>query len=232
MLLQIIHHSSDLAPKNHKVTFDGSNRLIYVNYGVTDIHIKEDIYSDWKEWYLLRDNAKYPISMRTVGGDPIGVGAYTGDTYFLMNGWKLVVDITKVKITGVLFSDDYLSAYYDNQIKLQYPAQVSALVNTIMTKENIITGDLSSIDLTKLDVHVSSRMASDDPNMAAIKFKTDTINWQTVTDLHEEAFGKWIIDTSIIPHKLIFYRPDGVTELKRFSLLQDGDGSYLERTPI
>ena len=38
----------------HKVTFDGENRLIIINDGELNINVKQDIYSDWKEWALSR----------------------------------------------------------------------------------------------------------------------------------------------------------------------------------
>ena len=44
---------------NQKVTFDGENKRILVNEGVTDISVKSDIYSNWKEWMQVRENAKY-----------------------------------------------------------------------------------------------------------------------------------------------------------------------------
>lgn len=75
----------------HKVTFDGTNRLILVNYGETILDFKSDIYSAWKQWVMLQNhtqNAAYPQAMRSVGGDPIP-GGFLGSTFFLMNGWKL-----------------------------------------------------------------------------------------------------------------------------------------------
>lgn len=240
MLLQLLHHNSDLQIWNPKVTFDGENRLIIVNFEEINIAVKEDIYSAWKEWAMLRDNVKYPIAIRSVGGDPIGGSSQTGDTYFLINNWKLIIDLTKTIITGVLFSDNYITAYYDKFLNPQYPAKVSAIVNTIITKETVVTGDINSIstNLTNLQSQIDTRLAAanyivpDNTSIAAIKAKTDTINWQNITDLKDEAFGRWKIDTTTVPYSLIFYRPDGITELKRFNLSQDVDGNYIERIPI
>lgn len=72
----------------HKVTFDGENKLILINFGITDIDVAIDIYSDWKEWIRIRDNAKYEQAMRVVGGDPVGGGEFLGDNVFLINGWR------------------------------------------------------------------------------------------------------------------------------------------------
>jgi hypothetical protein len=89
----------------HKVTFDGINKRIIVNEGVTEVDIKEDVYSDWKEWVQVRDNAKYEPALRTTGGDPAGSGQFTGDFYFLINDWQIEVSAL-VKFTGIIYSDN------------------------------------------------------------------------------------------------------------------------------
>lgn len=73
----------------HKVTFDGPNRIIYVNNLVTDLNVEQDIYSDWKEWSLQSNNFEYPQALSTIGGEPIGGGQYVGSTFFLENGWRI-----------------------------------------------------------------------------------------------------------------------------------------------
>ena len=114
----------------HKCIFDGQNKIITVSEGVTTLDIKTDVYSDWKEW-VLAVGSKWEPAIRTIGGDPTVSGQFAGDIYFLINGWKLYVDLTEVAVTGVLFSDDYDSAYYDLVGRIQFPAQVSSIVNTV-----------------------------------------------------------------------------------------------------
>lgn len=114
-----------------KVDFDGVNKIIYVHPEVTTLDIRGDVYTSWVDWVALRDNLKFLPAIRTTGLDSIGGGVYTGDVYFLINGWKLSVDLQKVKVTGVLYSDDYDTAYYTPSLVPQYPATVSALVNTV-----------------------------------------------------------------------------------------------------
>jgi hypothetical protein len=80
---------NDLWLLYHKCTFDGYNRLIIVAPGVTQIDVKKDVYSDWKEWGQLWDNAKYPAALRTVGGDPTIGEQSLGATFFLINGWRM-----------------------------------------------------------------------------------------------------------------------------------------------
>ena len=83
--------------------------------------------------------------MRFTGLDPIP-GGFTGDSYFLINNWKLLCDPRVVAITGILFSDDYSTPYYFVEDGSPvFPAQISSLVNTVETKTNVVTGDLGSV---------------------------------------------------------------------------------------
>ena len=132
MFAALNYGSYDLWQNYHKVTFDGPNKIIRVNEGVTELDIKSDVYSDWKEWVITRDdNAFFLPAIRSIGGDPTVVGQTAGDIYFLQNGWKLYIDLTKVKVIGTLFSDDFDSAYFDFNGVIQFPAQVSSLVSGI-----------------------------------------------------------------------------------------------------
>jgi hypothetical protein len=90
----------------HKVIFDGINRLIIINPNEPTISVKNDIYSSWKEWARLRDNAKFLPALRTTGGDPVGGGQSTGDVYFLINNWRVFVSSAS-EINGVLYSDNF-----------------------------------------------------------------------------------------------------------------------------
>ncbi len=94
----------------HKVIFDGVNKVIIINPNEPLINVKENIYSAWKEWMRLRDHSKFLPALRVSGGDPIGEGAATGDVYFTLNGWKVLL-LNNCDITGTLYSDDYPSPY-------------------------------------------------------------------------------------------------------------------------
>lgn len=126
-----------------KVVFDGPNRLIIVDENVTELDIREDVYEAWKEWVRNPDltNAEYLAAIRGVGGDPISgtTDQFVGDLYFLINNWRLVYDPRRVSVTGVLFSDDFNTAFYfDEPFKYDtpefldpiFPAKVSSIVNT------------------------------------------------------------------------------------------------------
>lgn len=113
-----------------KVVFDGQLKHIIVSESTTTLSIDEDVYSAWKEW-TLGVGSNYEAAIRTIGGDPTTAGSFAGDLYFLINDWKLLIDITKVKVAGVLFSDDFDTAYYTNDVVPIFPAEVSSIVNKV-----------------------------------------------------------------------------------------------------
>ena len=131
-----------------KVVFDGPNRLIHVVAGTTELDMREDVYEAWKEWVRnpdLKINASYPPAIRGTGGDPISgtTDQFTGDVYFLINNWRLVYDPREVAVTGVLYSDDFATAFYFSDpannigyatdgasLSPVFPARVSSIVNT------------------------------------------------------------------------------------------------------
>ncbi len=89
------------------VTFDGINKLVTVNSGVSELDVAVDLYSDWKEWVVTGDNLKFLSAFRSVGGDPTVGGNSLGATYFITNGWKLDVKniVGVMEINGNLFQD-------------------------------------------------------------------------------------------------------------------------------
>lgn len=176
--------SWDLWTLYHKVTFDGVNKLILVNPDVTTLDIKTDIYSDWKEWaQAIPDNAVWEAALRAVGGDPTVSGEFAGDIYFLTNGWKLYLDLTKVKVTGVLFSDDYESAYYDYSGTIQYPILVSSIVTG---SAQIANSDSISSSLNTIDQTTSSTKTT----VESIDTKVDSIN-STNTSILSKVLEVW-----------------------------------------
>jgi hypothetical protein len=121
-----------------KFRFDGLGRKIFVNGGVTSISMP-DLYSRWIDWMVLEDNAKFKPAMRFSGYDPIP-GGFTGTTFFLFNGWKLVYDANSVAVSGVLYSENYPTAYWSATGAPIFPATVSSLVNSAVSTQNVVTG--------------------------------------------------------------------------------------------
>lgn len=116
-----------------KVVIDGVAKTIRVNESAATLDIRVDVYKEWVIWASLPENRGFLQALRYTGLDPMGGALYTGDTYFLINGWKLLVDLTLTRVSGVLLSDDYNTAYYTYTLVPLFPVSVSSLVTTIST---------------------------------------------------------------------------------------------------
>jgi len=90
-------------------TFDGENRIISLDPGVTSFGVI-DLYSKWKEWVIVADNAKYPKAFFTIGGEPINSdGSQVISPYFFLdNLWKVRPQETdhELVILGNLLTPD------------------------------------------------------------------------------------------------------------------------------
>jgi len=91
-----------------KVVFDGLNKLIIINTGITQISVKNDLYSAWKEWVIQDGNSKWLQAFSAIGGEPTTGGKYLGTTYFLINGWKIRTweGNHRLMVDGNIYSDD------------------------------------------------------------------------------------------------------------------------------
>jgi hypothetical protein len=176
----MFHHSwpqsQDLWNLYHKVTFDGQNRLIIINDGELDIDVKIDLYSDWKEWALQRDNLKWYPAMRSVGGDATVGGNFLGSTFFTINDWRILISDNTI-FDGNLFSDDFASPFLtaaDTKIARQ---QFSNLVDSV----SIDTGDLitAGIATTTSINNQTTTLQTDTTNQTTTL--TNAINSQTTT---------------------------------------------------
>ena len=87
-------------------TFDGTNKLIYVDAGTTTMPAST-LYTEWLAWSLLPDNTIYPIAVSKLAGEDLGYGQFQADYYKIMNGWKVVPydgNYTLI-VSGNLFGD-------------------------------------------------------------------------------------------------------------------------------
>lgn len=118
-----------------KVIFDGINKLIIINNEETTIDVSLHIYSEWKKWMLLQDNAKFPIAISSIGGDPIGSSKSLGSTFFLENGWKIrpFEGNHSLKIIGNLYTRDQSSPFVKTigNYNVMILSEVSNLIDTI-----------------------------------------------------------------------------------------------------
>lgn len=78
---------------NQKVSFSSFEKIIFVNEGVTELDVKTDIYSAWKEWIIASPEYPYPSSaeqaISAIGGEPLNDTLNVGSTFFLENGWRI-----------------------------------------------------------------------------------------------------------------------------------------------
>ena len=160
---------------NHKITVDYINKHLVVAARVVDLDIKTDVYSDYKEWFKLRNNSGYGTkAIRTIGGDPTVSGEFAGDIYFLKNGWRLVYNPRKVKIVGALFSDDYDTAYLDRStLEEIFPAKVASIVTQIQA------------NLDDLNIPTAIQIAAQVRAELAAELAQVTDSNTRVTDIHQ-----------------------------------------------
>ncbi len=125
-----------------KFDVDGVNKLFVCKSGVTNFDVQVDLYGDWKEWSLETDHLKYEQALRTVGGDPLTAGRYLGDTYFLMNGWKIRPQEAdhRLQINGNIYSED------GGSITVQTTGNYNVLVEN--TVSNLVDSTVSNISPT------------------------------------------------------------------------------------
>ena len=161
---------------NQKVTFDGPNRLILVNEGETSIDIQEDVYSNWKEWMLQRDNAKFPEAFLPLGGDPITDTTFVGDTYFLENGWRI-----QPWISGQGYILDVIGNIYTREPG-QNPVNPTNNVSVLLTRSNITeTAIVGGADTENRLLEIWRILGLDSLNPQSIRDTSITVGNITLT---------------------------------------------------
>ena len=131
----------------HKVTFDGINKLIIVNDGVTVLDVQEEVYSAWKKWAITETNLKYLNPISTVGGEPTIEGQRLDVTYFLINGWKIkpysgTYDLT---LTGNIFDGDGGTIKVPADVNRYNPNNITINTNTSVIVRQVSSGTSGSI---------------------------------------------------------------------------------------
>lgn len=134
-----------------KVTFDGPNRLILINFGVTEINFLQDVYSNWKEWMLdpTSVNAKYLPAISVIGGDPLPGSRQLGTTFFLENGWRMRTwnGNHTLTVNGNVFTREGDELFVDTTepVTTRIVLNTSTLVETVIPEASLSVGDISSI---------------------------------------------------------------------------------------
>jgi hypothetical protein len=147
-----------------KWTIDNLNKLFILKPGVTDIDVQVDLYSDWKEEYKLSNNSAFPIAMRTIGGDDVTATRTAGDTYFMVNGWRIRPQEANhtLNIDGNLFTDPPGFSPY-------VPTLGAFNVFAISFVSNLIDNVVSSIDQVTL---AAIETAVTDMNLNGVDLKS------------------------------------------------------------
>lgn len=123
------------------VTFDPVTRVISeISVGGDNILSAVEVYSEWKDWLRVSDNAKYPFAFSYVGGDPITETVSVGSTFFLENGWRLrPAELDhKLTVVGNLYTREPGSSIFLATITprtVLAETQVSALSTVTSTKQ-------------------------------------------------------------------------------------------------
>ena len=142
-----------------KFIFDGALRRIRINpTAVVDNYITfsiNELWSEWLVWLKQGDNSKYPLALRTSGGDPIGGGQYVGTFLFMRNdlGWRGVppaVDPCTIVIEGSFFGEDPSLPVMEN-ITGQ---ETDLIINRSSLTMAIETGGSAGVSLAQLQAEM------------------------------------------------------------------------------
>lgn len=92
-------------------TFDGVNLIITLPSGEAIVDVETDLYNAWKRFMLAdKQNMRFPLAFRTIGGDELTPGIDAGAYFFLQNdlGWRIrpAEEDATVLVTGNLAPED------------------------------------------------------------------------------------------------------------------------------
>lgn len=216
----------------HKVTFDGARKLILISPYVYDIAVKSELYSDWKEWFMVDDNSKYIPAFRTVGGDYIDETEQLGDSYFLINNWKIqpwngnytlrldgniYVDNTGVP-TDISNLDPFVATDVASNVKIQW--QVSTLVNTVKYTD---TEQVPALTAEQVALITNTFIQATEANIQATNANTEATKARKM--------GTNLAVISADGLLVTIYDDDGTTILHKFNTSVDSNNVHT-REPL
>jgi len=147
---------------NQKVEFDGSNKIIFVAEGITELDVKIDLYSAWKEWSIYSQEAgtasTWPKAFTAVGGDPITQTQDLGTTYFLENGWRIQPASSGTSYTLTINGNIYTREAGETPFRFANGVSVSLVRSNIV---DLITVEALAVAITEADIDNISNAAAD-----------------------------------------------------------------------
>jgi len=156
-----------------KVTFSGPERIIYVAPEVTELDVKTDIYSAWKEWNLYSQEAPHatvwPRAISVIGGEEISADTSVGATFFLENGWRIQPFVDTKAYTLSILGNLYTREVGENPFLFAQGVSVS------LTRSNIV--DLIRVE--SLEANIT------DVDLAAIADRVAPAVWEELLADHQ-----------------------------------------------
>ena len=147
---------------NQKVSFDSITKTIFVAEGVTQLDVKVDLYSAWKEWVREAPDAVIPagqpIAFSAVGGDAVTDNQNLGTTFFLENGWRIQPYTSGQSYTLTITGNLYTREPGETPFYFAEGASVSLVRSNIV---DLITVSAVAVAITPEDVAAISEAAAD-----------------------------------------------------------------------
>jgi hypothetical protein len=182
---------------DQKVVFDGPNKTIYVAAEVTELDVKVDLYSAWKEWIVSSQEYPHPLAylpaFTAVGGDPITNTTNLGVTYFLENGWRIQPAPSDTNYVLTVTGNIYTREAGGNPFLFAAGVSVSLVRSNIVEQVNVGGGsgasaaEIASAVWTSLSrtltsgaaptvVQIRQEMDANSTRLADIQAQTDIIS--------------------------------------------------------
>jgi hypothetical protein len=150
-------------------TFDGANLHITLP-SIGSFDVQTEIYSAWKEWVALSDNAKYPPAFDTTGGDDVGSGQKIAPYFFCRNdlGWRIKMPSQdgEIVVSGNLFPRDSSTTLFEQTSGFDAFLRLEVSTRAVVIETG--TSGLTPAESGQLqDVHKRLDLDSTTPNTYA-----------------------------------------------------------------
>jgi hypothetical protein len=202
-------------------TFDGDALIITLPAGSPSVDVQEGLYSEWKEWVKLSDNAKYPLAFDTIGGDTISPTQEVAPYFFLRNdlGWRIkpAEENATVSLVGNLYGRNSTLP-----ILVDTDGDYTVLVSIERSSSSIAVATGGGGGATAAEVWSYATRTLTSAGVTAIQdaILDDIAALQATVDIIKEIeTGKW----EMVSNQLIIYASDNTTEIARFNLFDLAD---------